>query len=441
MKTSDNIIIGAGLAGLSCGSVLKDCLILEKDSSIGGLAKTVDFKGYKFDLGGHRFFTNDDSIDRFFKNLLEGKTIEVKRKSKIYKDGKFIDYPLRLSSLFQLNPLAISTAFFSYIYRKIKPFNEVSFRDRAINRFGDYLYNLFFRDYSYKAWGRACDKLSYDLVDTRIGRISLSKAIQQVFLKDENIKSFADTFLYPKEGIGEISKCLSKSLDIRKGSEITGLCVSGNRIDKVIVNNSLELPLKKLVSTMPVTQLVDFLNPPKEVKIARDSLKYRGLICIFFILKRKSFTGDHWIYFPGREVFCRLHEPKNWSVSMAPEDKTGICVEVFCDKDDILWKKSDKDLVYETMQDLVEIKKFEIEDYCVIRLDHAYPIYDINYPKNTKAVKDYLAGYKNLFLLGRTGTFRYINMDEVIKDGLSLGKRLADSRSKERCDVLSKVQN
>lgn len=425
-----NIIIGAGLSGLSCGYILKDkCVVLEKEPYIGGLATTKQFYNFKFDLGGHRFFTHNNSIEKFFRELLHGEIFKTNRKSKIYRNGRFIDYPLRVSILLQLNPLEIALSFLTYIFRKIKPLKESSFRERAINRFGDYLYRLFFKDYTQKIWGIDCNNISEELVNTRLQNISLLRVIKHAFIKDNNIKSFANKLLYPKNGIGKIAECLSKDLDIRLDSEVTGLICSDNRIESIIVNNFQEYKCENIISTMPITKLVELFPAPIYVKNAALGLRYRSLICVFLVLNKKNYTHDHWIYFPGKEIFGRIHEPKNWSSLMAPEDKTGVCVEVFCDKNDSIWKMTDTEIAHQVIRTLPLLKEFEAEDHCAVRVEYAYPVYDLSYRKNMEIVRNYLSSYKNLFLLGRTGSFRYINMDTCIEDGLKLGKSMLNLSS------------
>lgn len=420
-----NIIIGAGLSGLSSGWILKDkCAIFEKEPFVGGLAATKRFRNFKFDLGGHRFFTDNHSLDRFFRDLLRGELVETLRKSKIYKNGKLINYPLRASVVFQLNPIEIALSFFTYLFRKIKPLKEFSFHERAINQFGDHLYELFFKDYTQKVWGLACNNISTELVDTRLQNISLMRVIKHIFIKDKKIKSFADKIVYPKEGIYKISELLSGGLEIKLNSEITGLLGSGSRIEKVIINNSSEYPCENVISTMPVTELVKFFDPPPNVNNAIRGLKYRDLICVFLILNRKKYTENHWIYLPGKCVSGRLHEPKIWSSHMAPEDKTSVCVEIFCNKEDDIWKMPDTEIAHQAIRELPLLRKFEIESHFTTRVKYAYPIYDIHYRKNMKVVTDYLSLYKNLFLLGRTGSFKYINMDGCIEEGLRMGNYL-----------------
>ncbi len=424
MPESKNIIIGAGLSGLSCGWALRNCILLEKETIIGGLARTFQFNDFSFDLGGHRFLTYNTSVERFIRNLLNCDILKINRKSQIYKNKKLIDYPLRFSLFLQLAPWEIASSFFSYIYRKIKPLEGLSFEDKAINNFGDHLYKLFFRDYTEKVWGLNCDNISSELVDIRLQNASLIRVIKRALIKDNKIKSFADKFLYPIEGIGKISESLAKELDVRLNMETTGFIYSNNRIDKIVINNYQELPCKNLISTMPITKVVEFLNPPEDIRRAANNLKYRSLICIFLVLKKHNFSKNHWIYFPERQIFSRIHEPKNWSVCMSPKEKTGVCVEILCHKGDDIWHMADAEIAFRAIRDLPWVEESDVEDKFLVRVEYAYPVYDINYKINLDKIKKFLSSYKNLFLLGRIGSFKYINMDLCLEEGLNLGLSL-----------------
>lgn len=423
-----NIIIGAGVSGLSCGYVLKNnCVLLEKDNIAGGLSKTIVFRGFRFDLGGHRFLTKNKSLEKLIRNLIKEDLLEVKRKSKIFYNNRLIDYPLKASVLFQLSPVGVSKVFFTYFLRKLFPARGMSFSEIAKNRFGDELYMMFFKNYTEKVWGIKCSELSSELAGMRLQDVSLKNVlIHALFLRRKSIKSFTDLFLYPKKGIGGIAERLSKDLDIKFNSEVTGITFDNdNRIKKVIINKSEEFKCENLISTMPITDLTRLLNPPDEIKEALKQLKYRSLICVFLIVKKIRYTENHWIYFPDGQIFGRLHEPKNWSPCMSRDDMTGICVEIFCDKEDSIWKLTDSEIAAQAIKGLPFLKPSEVGEYFVKRLGYAYPIYDINYDKNLQKILNFLALYKNLFVLGRTGSFRYINMDACIEEGMRLGLSLA----------------
>ena len=229
MQTPRNIIIGAGISGLSCAAELKDCIVFEKESSVGGLSRTFEFKGLSFDIGGHRFIAHNPETEKFFKDTVGNSVLKVKRKSRIYRKNKFINYPLEIRIIFDFNPLETFLAIFTYLYRKVKPLEGSSFRHKATNRFGDYLYKEFFRDYTQKVWGLDCKEISEELVNTRLQNVSLVRAIKYALFKKGMVKSFATSFFYPAQGIAVLPNSLSRGLDIRLNSKVTGLLCSGKK--------------------------------------------------------------------------------------------------------------------------------------------------------------------------------------------------------------------
>ena len=429
MQNPKNIIIGAGISGLSCAAELKDCIVFEKESSVGGLSRTFKFKGLSFDIGGHRFIAHNPETEKFFREIVGGSILKIKRKSRIYRKGKFINYPLEIRIIFDFSPIETFLAILTYLYRRVKPLKGSSFRHKATNRFGDYLYNEFFKDYTQKVWGLDCKDISDELVNTRLQNVSLLRAIKYALFKKGMVKSFASSFLYPTQGIAVLPNSLSRGLDIRLNSNITGLVCSGKRVEKIIVNNSQQYPCDRVVSTMPITELVKLLNAPLEVSNAAARLKYRDLICVFLRLKKRYFSESHWIYFPGKQIIGRLHEPKNWSPGMAKDEQTGICLEIFCNRHDDVWKAKDDKLADEAIKELPLLNESEVEDSCVLRITDAYPIYDLGYKQNLESVMQFLSSYENLFILGRTGSFRYSNMDACLEGGSSLGKLLKSKSS------------
>lgn len=426
MSKPENIIIGAGISGLSCASVLKNCLVLEKEPFIGGLCRTVEFHGFRFDLGGHRLFSPDKKIEEEFKRLLKGDITEFKRKSKIWKNGRFIDYPLQTSVIFDLAPWQTVLSLVTYLYRKAFRLKGSSFRVRAINRFGDYLFKLFLEGYTEKVWGLNCNDISEDLVSTRLQDVSLRTAIQHILYKKSRVRSFEGTIIYPKRGIFQVIEKISENLNIALNSKVTGAAHSGGRIEKVIINNKDEFSCKNLISTMPITKLAEMLNAPEEIKDVARALRYRSIIFVFLVLKKDQFSENHWIYYPDRQIFGRIHEPKRWSAQMAPVDKTGICIEIFCDVKSEIWKMADDEIARLTIKDIPSITGPEVEEFHIVREEYAYPVYDIDHKSKTDKLMKYFASYKNLFLLGRFGSFRYLNMDICFADGIRLGRSLKE---------------
>jgi len=192
----------------------------------------------------------------------------------------------------------------------------------------------------------------------------------------------------------------------------------------VVINNSEELNCENLISTMPVTKLIKMINPSKEIREISSRLKYRNVILVFLVLRKKKYCHDHWIYFPEKQIFSRLHEPKNWSEHMAPENETGICIEIFCSDKDPVWNMSNSKIIPQIIRELPFLDESSVTATLLKKVPYAYPIYDLYYKENLTKIHKSLLAYKNLYLLGRSGTFRYINMDTCIDDGLRLGRFL-----------------
>jgi len=433
-KYSKNIIIGAGLSGLSCGYDLNDCTIFEQESSAGGLCRTYEFQKFRYDIGGHRFFTSNKNTEEFFKYLVGPNLLTIERKSKIYWKNRFIDYPLKVSVVFNLSPWQTIWCLTTYLYRLFKPLDGSSFDIRAKNKFGDNLYHLFLKNYTQKVWGMPCHNISKELVDIRLQNISLLRVIKHAFRKNQDIKSFSDNFLYPQMGIQEIIDRLAMDQHIHYNSRITGIRTYQNRIQEVEVNHNEIWNVDNLVSTIPLPQLISLLNAPQPVLKASHQLKYRNIILVFLILNRKRFTSNHWIYFPQNQIFGRLHEPKNWSPRMAVKDKTGVCLEIFCDPNQDIWNMPSTEIAHQVIRDMPLLKPFDVIDHCVHKIKYAYPVYDLNYRENLNLIHDHLKQFKNLYILGRTGAFRYINMDTCIEEGLHLQKCLK-AKPEQRSEI------
>jgi len=432
MSYPKNIIIGAGLSGLACAHTLKDCLVLEKEATWGGLCRTVTYNGLRFDLGGHRLFTSNSSVETFFQNMLGGQGVTVERRSKIFWKRKYIDYPLKKSVVLQLNPWQAGLCLLTFLMRKIIPLPERSFRERATNRFGDELYALFLKNYTQKVWGLSCDSISSELVDIRLQDISLLRAIRFAFIRDLRIRSFADKFFYPRLGIVQLIDRLAAGVPVRLQATVTGLAISGNKIKRVQVNHDEWLDCDQIVSTMPLSILAKLCPAPPEIQTCAQRLRYRSIIFVFLILNKKQYSPEHWIYFPGQEIFGRMHEPKNWSYDMADRDRTGLCCEIFCSPGDRVWSLSDAEIAHQTIRDLPALNRFDIVDHAVLREQFAYPIYTIDYQRDRLNVARYFSQFKNLHLLGRTGSFQYINMDGCLEAGLALGNKLSLQKSSTR---------
>ncbi len=447
-RDNTTVVFGGGLAGLSAGYVLakadKSVIVLEKDSVVGGLAKTVVKGEFRFDLGGHRFITKDKKVEDFVTDLLESDSLTVTRKSKIYMRKKLFDYPLRPSNaLFGLGLPTTLRIFFDYLKERIRNslgFHEIiSLEDWVVSNFGRTMFNLYFKDYSEKVWGMKCNKISKEWVEQRIKGLSLWTAIKNAFFKysGSDIDTLADKFIYPSDGIGRISEKLREKIEknnkVLTDTGIIHINHNNSKINSVLARNYekiYDVRGCEFISSIPLTNLVRMLKPaaPVDVLEAAAGLKYRDLIIVTIMLDRDKVTDLTWLYLPEKDVpIGRIHEPKNWSPDMAPDGKTHIVSEYFCFENDKIWNSKDDELVNITVDHLGKlgfINSREVIDSCVIRVPKAYPLFEIGYSENYAKILEYLKRFSNLAIAGRSGMFRYYNMDHAIESGITAAENI-----------------
>jgi protoporphyrinogen oxidase len=450
------IILGGGLAGLSAGFGLvkagKSVAVLESDTEVGGLSKTVCYGDFRFDLGGHRFFTKNENTNRFVKDLLNGDYLIVPRKSKIYLQKKFFDYPLKpVNALFGLGLSTTLKAIIDYGIEKIKNlFNtprHVSLEDWVVNNFGRTMFILYFKEYSEKVWGIECNRISEEWVSKRIEGLSLWVAIKNAFFKfsGRQINTLVDEFIYPPKGIGQISQNLKIEIE-KENTVLTNTRVAQINhkdfiIDNIVAKNcnqTYKVHGSEFVSSIPLPNLVRMLNPPPPAHIleAVSKLKYRDLVVVTIMLNRERVTDLTWMYLPEQKISIgRIHEPKNWSPYMAPKGKTHIVAEYFCFQGDNVWNSSDKELTSITVKQLETlgfINSNEVIDSCVVRAPRAYPLFEVGYTEHYSKVLKYLENFKNLYIIGRTGMFRYYNMDHAIESGIEAAENILKKKPLEK---------
>ncbi len=442
------IILGGGLAGLSAGYVLtnagRSVRVFERDHAVGGLSRTIVKGEFRFDLGGHRFVTQDTAIDAFVRNLMPEELISVRRSSKIYLRGKYFDYPLKpLNALFGLGVPTTVQIMVDYgaetVKRLVKKKKFVSLEDWVVGNFGRTMFSIYFKEYSEKVWGIECSRISSEWVAQRIRGLSLAKAVRNAFFKfpGGKVLTLADRFLYPQLGIGRIADRLREEI-LRRNKVYTGMKVvsvnhSNFMIKSIEVKNHPNLGNitgEQFISSMPLTNLVMMLrpSPPQDILDAASKLKFRDLVVVAIMLDREKITDQTWIYIPEQKIpFGRLHEPTNWSAKMAPPGKTIIVAEFFSFQGDEIWNEKDEKLTTLTIDNLNRlglIKKHDVIDSVVVRVPQAYPLFEIGYRLHFDAIHDYLGRFKNLHVAGRNGMFRYYNMDVAIKSGIDTAEKI-----------------
>lgn len=447
------VILGAGLAGLSAAWRLSRAgmrvEVIEREATPGGLATSVSWDGYTFDLGPHRFITGDEAILRQVRDLLAGGLFEKKRKTTINLRRKYLAYPLTLGSvLSELGPLFCAVAVADYAVtrgaRRLRPRGDDNFEEWVVSRFGRTLYNVYFGPYTEKVWGMACSEISSRWASQRITLPNLSDVIKRLFIPArEKPRTYASLFHYPARCIQEIADALVGGLDgekvtfhygavpsalHREGDRISGITCRAGGVEK-------EIPCDRLLSTIPVTELSRLLpGTEKEILDASARLGYRSLHYALLTLDRDAISDDNWIYFPeATYLFNRISEPRNFSTGAAPEGKTSLCCEVtFSEGDDVSTWDEGK-IVGACVEGLTRaglITSRDVSASRVMRRANAYPIYHVGYERDLAAVLGSVSSFANVSTFGRQGLFRYNNMDHSLKMGLAVGEEIAAGKER-----------
>lgn len=450
MKKTDTdiVILGAGLTGLAIADFLIQSrgkvTLLEKDSRVGGLAKTIEYNDFRFDLGGHRLYFHNDSSLQYIKYILGGDSLIChERKSSIFLKGSFLRFPPCISDLFSYNFSNIVKFTFDSFYM-FSGRKNLTLKDWVISRMGSTIHNVYFKDYTQKVWGLKTEFMSADWAEKRIGPITRWHLIKSLFKKSYDVKENLSMFYYPEGGIGRICEDLSRRLSdnsqILFGVDVIKINSENKRLNSIIYRKNGEeklLQFRHLISTIPLISLSKILfslNKTQEEDL-NDRIKYRNLILVFLILNQEKVFDDHWIYFPQLDIpFARISEPKNWSRQMACEDKTSLCVELFCgDKDKICSEEDGKiiEMVAGSLEKLNIISKEKIDNCFILRIPFAYPLLYLAYQTNLASIFKRLTEFENLNLAGRTGTHSYYDIEDCIVNAKNLVSRMIGSLKKD----------
>jgi protoporphyrinogen oxidase len=444
----DIVILGGGLAGLAAGSVLSrsgvEVSVIERDAAVGGLARTIEHSGFRFDLGGHRFHTDNGSVESLVRSALGDDVLEGDRSSKILMNGRYFEYPWK--PLDALGGLGIGTAASllagfaaERLRQRIRRPEIISFEDEIVRRFGRAMFDIFVRDYSEKVWGVPCGRLSRELAEWRIQGLSVRAALRDaLFTRNRGtVRTLARKFLYPPLGIGQLAEGLRRQIDERgrilTDTVVTAVDHSAGRIGGVTLRSGIRTwraSANEVASSIPLSALVRLLDPkpPDEILEAAAGLRFRDLMIVAIMLDRPRATDQTWIYVPEPKIpFGRIHEPTNWSPHMAPDGKTLLVTEYFCFRDDARWRTPDHVLVEDTvahLQDLGLIGRDEVIDSLVLRVPDAYPLFETGHDDKRRKICDYFAGFENLEVIGRGGMFRYFNMDHAMDSGIAAAEAI-----------------
>jgi len=454
------VIVGAGPAGLTAAYELckhrQTVTVLEGDPDyVGGIARTVQYKGFRFDIGGHRFFSKSREVEDLWTEILGPDLLERPRSSRIYYRGQFYSYPLRLfEALGKLGFPEAIRCMLSFLHARMQPtIPPRSYQDWIVNQFGRRLFEIFFKTYTEKIWGMSCREISADWAAQRIKGLSLGSAIKNAlrssFRRTSSsgvIKTLIDSFRYPRLGPGMMWETCAAKVREMGGEVILGRkvirCTFSKADQSWIVSASTpdgDIEIYRgdhVISSMPMRELVALLEPrlADSVLHSGSSLRYRDFLTVGLIVRDRKRFEDNWIYIHDPVVRVgRIQNYKAWSPEMVPDARfCGYGMEYFCFEDDGLWSAPDTQLIAMAKNELAQVGLAETKDVldgCVIRQPKAYPVYDDVYKSHVQVVREVLdRNYPTLHLVGRNGMHKYNNQDHAMMTALLAARNILAGR-------------
>ncbi len=459
-KIYKSVIVGAGPAGLTAAYELsknhQSVVVLEGDPEyVGGISRTVNYKGFHFDIGGHRFFSKSKEVEDLWTEIAGDLMLERPRSSRIFYRGQFYSYPLKaFEALSKLGIFESTRCMASFALARLRPTpNPKTFEDWVVNQFGRRLFQIFFKTYTEKVWGMSCQEISADWAAQRIKGLSLGSAIKHALLpqrkpKDRNqiVKTLIDTFRYPRQGPGMMWEACANKIREFGGEVLLGRKVVGCRFDeharhwivrtKTADGTIEEFAGEHLVSSMPIRELISQIQPqlPPAALKAAQSLRYRDFLTVGLIVRDKDRFTDNWIYIHDSSVQVgRVQNYKSWSPEMVPDP--AFCsygLEYFCFEGDSLWASSDDTLLALAKKEIQQIglgSADDVVDGCVIRQRKAYPVYDDEYQTHVATIRQALEQHtEKLHLVGRNGMHKYNNQDHAMMTAILTAKNILSGR-------------
>jgi protoporphyrinogen oxidase len=443
------VIIGAGPAGLTAAYELsksgRRSIVLEREDTVGGLARTLAFKGYLFDIGGHRFLTKVALIEKIWREILGEDFLTRPRLSRILYRSKFFNYPLDPgNALAGLGIVEAMRCGLSYLWARMVPQKpEDHFQAWVANRFGQRLFKIFFESYTEKVWGMKCTEIQAEWAAQRIRGLSLySLVCDALGLRRKGpqaIKTLVHEFHYPRLGPGMMWERASSIIRSR-GSEVVfrapveKVLWESGRVTGVLAGGKL-YEGDSFISSMPIRELIETLDPapPEWLGNAATDFNYRDFITVALIIRGKELFPDNWIYVhdPGVRV-GRIQNYKNWSPDMVPDaENTCLGLEYFCFEGDGLWSMPDQELIDLAGREVHALglaPRSAILEGKVLRVQKAYPVYDDTYARGLEAVRSFLTMVPNLQLVGRNGMHRYNNQDHSMLAGVLAARNILGER-------------
>ncbi|HYI60995.1 MAG TPA: NAD(P)/FAD-dependent oxidoreductase [Acidimicrobiales bacterium] len=432
------VVIGAGPAGLTAAYQFHKygiaSVILEADDVVGGISRSPERDGWRFDIGGHRFFTKVQEVEDLWHEILPAEDFLLRpRKSRIFYDGKFFDYPLKASNaLKNLGLVEAVRCVASYAWARVRPpKDQTNYEGWLVARFGWRLYRTFFKTYTEKVWGVPVSSMPADWAAQRVKELSLGKAIVNALLPKRNQKEIAsliEEFQYPKYGPGMMwevcrEKVEAQGSKVHMETAVTRVRHEGGRAVEVTATTAdggtTTYPADHVISSMPISALLTAMDPPvpDEVRAAAEALAYRDFLTVALVVPEDDVPWtDNWIYVHDPRVEVgRIQNFGSWSPYLVKEGRNVLGLEFFVFEGDRMWCSSDEDLVEQGKRELAALDLVDperVETGYVVRMPKAYPTYDEHYQDNVKVLRRWLERHApNVHPVGRNGMFRYNNQD------------------------------
>jgi protoporphyrinogen oxidase len=454
-------VLGAGPAGLTSAYTLglrgRPAAVFEADGTVGGIAKTVEFGGYRFDLGGHRFYTKLKPIERLWEELLGDEFLTRPRLSRIYYQGEYFAYPLQANDVVRrLGFVEATRCALSYLWSR--PFHRrhpETFEDWVTMHFGPRLYDVFFRSYTEKVWGIPGSEIRSEWAAQRIKNFSLSKALLTILgLRPQDVTTLLEEFRYPRLGPGQMwEACRARveegGIPVHLNHRCVGIAHRDGRVESIALRSNgtrTELDVDAVLSSIPLSELVQILDPapPAEVLAAADRLRYRELVLVALITTEEQPFPDNWIYLhdPGT-LAGRVQNFGAWSESMVKPGTACLGVEYFCFEGDEIWELPEErtlELARDELARIGLIDPAKVIDGVKVRVPRAYPMYDAAYREAVETIREYLDGIENLETCGRNGLHRYNNQDHSMWTAILATLNLVEGASHDVWSVNTEAE-
>ena len=443
---TDILIVGAGPAGLTAAYLLtkagRRVTVLERDPTyVGGISRTVNYKDFLFDIGGHRFFSKAKEVVDLWRELLPDDFISRPRLSRIFYGRKFYAYPLKaFEALFKLGLLNSAACVASYGWAKLFPVKRPkTFHQWVRNQFGERMFSIFFKTYTEKVWGMSCDEISADWAAQRIKGLNLATAVIDALTRSlglkgkgggETVKTLIETFEYPRRGPGMMWDAAAAKTKAQGGQILMGCSLETAAWDAAAEVWTVTardakgavrtLTARQVISSAPIVELAAALSPAPASRPQAQALRYRDFVTVALVAKNAKNFPDNWIYIHDPSVKVgRIQNFRSWSPEMVPDPELAcLGLEYFCFEGDGVWTARDEDLIALAAREIGQIGLIDpadVVDACVVRQPKAYPVYDDAYQANVEAVRaDLEANFPTLHLVGRNGMHKYNNQDHAM---------------------------